>query len=131
MFASLNCMHYVWKTCPVAWQRDFGDKAGNISIILGAVADRDLYIWYVFFGLSGSNDDLNVFDRSHWIHNMLTSKIHDISFSMNKSSYHRYYLLTDGIYSEWTCFIQNIHILKRSGKKPLEKMLDDVLVFYK
>lgn len=62
---------------------------------------------------------------------MLTSKIHDISFSMNESSYHRYYLLTDGIYSEWTCFIQNIHILKRSGKKPLEKMLDDVLVFYK
>ena len=73
MFASLDCMHYVWKNCPVAWQGDFGDKDGNMSIILEAVADRDLHIWHVFFGLPGSNNDLNVLDRSPLIHNMLTS----------------------------------------------------------
>ena len=47
MFASLTCMHYVWKNCPIAWHGDFGDKNDNISIILEAVAD--LHIWYVFF----------------------------------------------------------------------------------
>lgn len=44
MLASLDCMHYVWKNCPVAWQEDFEDKDGDMSIILEAVADRDLHI---------------------------------------------------------------------------------------
>jgi hypothetical protein len=39
MFASLDCMHYEWKNCPVAWQGDFGDRDGKKSIILEAIAD--------------------------------------------------------------------------------------------
>jgi hypothetical protein len=46
MFASIDCMHYVWKNYLVAWQEEFGDKDGNMSIILEAVADRDLHIWH-------------------------------------------------------------------------------------
>ena len=37
MFASLDCMHYVWKNCPVAWQGDYGDRDGAKSIILEAI----------------------------------------------------------------------------------------------
>jgi hypothetical protein len=44
MFASLDCMHYEWKKCPVAWQGDFGDRDGKKSIILEAVADESLHI---------------------------------------------------------------------------------------
>jgi len=33
MFGSLDCMHYEWKNCPVAWQGDFRDQDGKISII--------------------------------------------------------------------------------------------------
>jgi hypothetical protein len=73
MFASLDCMHYKWKNCLVAWKGDFGDRSGKKSIILEAVADSSLYIWHVFFGLLGSNNDLNVLDRSLLVHNMLTS----------------------------------------------------------
>jgi hypothetical protein len=53
MFASLDCMHYDWKNCLVAWQGDFGDKDGNKSIILDAVADQSLHIWHAFFGVTG------------------------------------------------------------------------------
>jgi hypothetical protein len=49
MFASIDCMHYVWKNCLVAWQGEFGDKDGNMSIILEAIADRDLHIWHFFW----------------------------------------------------------------------------------
>jgi hypothetical protein len=49
MFASLECMHYEWKNCPVAWQGDFGDRHGKKSIILEAIASKDLHIWHVFW----------------------------------------------------------------------------------
>jgi hypothetical protein len=64
MFGSIDCMYYEWKNCPVAWQGDFGDWDGKKSIILEAVTDQNLYIWYIYFGLPGSNNDLNVLDRS-------------------------------------------------------------------
>ena len=110
MFASLDCMHYEWKNCPVAWQGDYGDRNGKKSIILEAIADRDLHIWHVFFGLPGSNNDLNVLDRSPLIHNMLTSAARDHHFEINGKEYDRFYLLTDGIYPEWSCFVQSIHL---------------------
>ena len=44
MFALLDCMHYEWKNCPIAWQDDYGDREGKRSIILEAVADQSLHI---------------------------------------------------------------------------------------
>ena len=49
-FALINCMHYEWKNCMVAWQRDFGDRDGKKSIILEAIANQSLYIWHIFLG---------------------------------------------------------------------------------
>ena len=39
MFRSLNCMHWTWRNCPVAWQGQFQDKDGVRSIILEAIAN--------------------------------------------------------------------------------------------
>ena len=63
----------------------------------------------MFFLFCGSNNDLNVFDRSHFVHNMVTSESRDMSFQVNRSNYNRYYLLTNRIHLKWVCFIQNIH----------------------
>ena len=32
-----------------------------------------------------------------------------ITFEVNGSKYDRYYLLADGIYPHWSCFVQSIH----------------------
>ena len=109
MFASIDCMYYDWKLCPVAWQGDYGNKDGNRSIILKAVVDKSLHIWHVFFGLPGTNNDLNVLDRSPLVHNMLTGQARDMDFVVNGVLYNRYYLLADGIYPPWSCFVQTIH----------------------
>ena len=110
MFGSLDCMHWEWKNCPVAWQGDFGDREGKKSIILEAVATEDLHIWRVFFGLPGSNNDLNVLQRSPLVNNMLHSEACNDTFEINGCEYNRYYLLTDGIYPKWSCFVQSIHL---------------------
>lgn len=49
IIVSIGCMHYQWRNFPVARQGHFCNKDGNCSIILEAIADQSLYIWYVFF----------------------------------------------------------------------------------
>jgi hypothetical protein len=109
MFGSLDCMHWGWKNCPVAWQGQFQDKDGNRSIILEAIADQSLWIWHAFFGLPGGNNDLNVLDRSTVVQDILMGEGQDLTFTVNGNVYPRFYLLTDGIYPKWSCFVQSIH----------------------
>jgi hypothetical protein len=109
MFASVDCMHWEWKNCPVAWQGQFQDKDKNRSIILKAIADQSLWIWHAFFGLPRSNNDLTVLDRSPLIHDMLRGSSSGMTFVVNGVEYSRYYLLADGIYPSWSCFVQSIH----------------------
>ena len=122
MFGSIDCMHYNWKNCPVAWQGDFGNKDGNRSIILEAIADQSLHIWHALFGLPGSNNDINVLDRSPLVQRMLEGEGRDLYFEVNGKFYDRYYLLADGIYPQWSCFVQTIHLPGDEKRKHFAKV---------
>ncbi|XP_071740280.1 uncharacterized protein [Rutidosis leptorrhynchoides] len=63
MLGNIDCMHWEWKNCPVAWQGQYtrGDKKGPS---VEAVASHDLWIWHAFFGMAGSNNDINVLNFS-------------------------------------------------------------------
>ena len=65
MLGSIDCMHWRWENCPLAWRGQFtrGDY-GVPTIILEAIASHDLHIWHAFFGVAGSNNDLNVLNQS-------------------------------------------------------------------
>jgi hypothetical protein len=122
MFGSLDCMHWTWKNYPVAWQGQFQDKDGVRSIILEAIADQSLWIWHAFFGLPGSNNDINVLDRSPLVANLLRGEGSAMTFEVNGHVYDRYYLLTDGIYPQWSCFVQPIHEPHGEKKEHFTKM---------
>ena len=64
MLGSIDCMHWQWEKCPVGWRGQFtrGDK-GVPTMILEAVASKDLRIWHAFFGTAGSNNDINVLNK--------------------------------------------------------------------
>ena len=55
----------VWDNCPVAWKGQYtrGDH-GVPTVMLEAVASHDLWIWHAFFGVAGSNNDINVLNQS-------------------------------------------------------------------
>jgi len=65
MLGSIDCMHWQWKNCPVAWHGQYTGHKREPTIILEAVASKDLWIWHAFFGLPGSLNDINVLHRSH------------------------------------------------------------------
>ena len=75
-------------------------------MILEAIVDHSLSIWHAFFGLPGGNNNVNVLDRSPLIANLLVGDGRDMTFEVNGHIYNRYYLLTDGIYLQWNCFLQ-------------------------
>ncbi|XP_019098200.1 PREDICTED: uncharacterized protein LOC104773426 [Camelina sativa] len=50
MVGSIDCMHWVWKSCPAAWKGMYTRGSGKPTIVLEAVASYDLWIWHAFFG---------------------------------------------------------------------------------
>ena len=108
MFGSLDCTHWEWKNCPVGWQGQFQDRNGSKSLIMEAVATQDLWIWHAYIGMPGSNNDLNVVDRSPLMTNMLKGVAPNVEYTVNGNQYNMCYLLCDGIYPDWSVFMKTI-----------------------
>lgn len=87
MYTSLDCMHYEWKDCLVAWQGDFGNRNGKKSIILEAIVDQSLHIWHVVYELLGSNNNVNILNHSSLVLNMLIKPAYGITFIINVQKY--------------------------------------------
>ncbi|XP_063939717.1 uncharacterized protein LOC135148430 [Daucus carota subsp. sativus] len=109
MMGSIDCMHWQWKNCPKAWKGMFmsGHK-GVPTLLLEAVASSDLWIWHAFFGVAGSNNDINVLDRSPLFDEVLEGRAPEISYTLNGNNYNFGYYLADGIYPEWATFDKTI-----------------------
>ena len=88
MMGSIDCMHWQWKNCPKAWKRMFMSGHKEVAtIILEAVASSDLWIWHVFFGVAGSNNDINVFDRSPIFDDVLQGHAPEENYTINGNNY--------------------------------------------
>jgi len=100
MIGSIDCMHWVWEKCPMAWQ---GEHRGHIhkpTIILEAVAGPDLWIWHAFFGLPGLLNDINVLHKSPVFDELASNNGSQLQFNVNGHSYNMGYSLIDGIYPD-------------------------------
>ncbi|XP_033140906.1 uncharacterized protein LOC117131910 [Brassica rapa] len=108
MIGSIDCMHWEWKNCPTAWRGQYTRGSGKPTIVLEAVASEDLWIWHAFFGLPGTLNDINVLDRSPVFDDIIQGRAPKVKFKVNNHTYRMAYYLTDGIYPNWSTFIQSI-----------------------
>ncbi|XP_021771789.1 putative nuclease HARBI1 [Chenopodium quinoa] len=108
MIGSIDCMHWEWKNCPHAWKGQYQGRAGVATLVLEAVADRDLWIWHSFFGMPGSCNDINVLHRSPVFEDVLEDRTPAVNFVVNGHHYTNGYYLTDGIYPRWATFVKSI-----------------------
>uniref|UniRef100_A0A0D3BTH4 DDE Tnp4 domain-containing protein n=1 Tax=Brassica oleracea var. oleracea TaxID=109376 RepID=A0A0D3BTH4_BRAOL len=108
MIGSIDCMHWEWKNCPTAWKGQYTRGSGKPTIVLETVASQDLWIWHLFFGLPGTLNDINVLDRSPVFDDILQGRAPKVKFKVNNHTYRMAYYLTDGIYPNWSTFIQSI-----------------------
>jgi hypothetical protein len=79
--------------------------AGNVqgsqkgcNVILEAVATHDLRIWHSFFGMPGSNNDINILQCSPIFYKLIEGHAPPVDFVINGRHYNKGYYLGDGIY---------------------------------
>jgi hypothetical protein len=77
-------------------------------MILAAVVTYDLWIWYAYFGMPSSCNDINVLQRSPVFSPYLRDYVAPVGFMVNGNSYDMGYFLADGIYPEWPAFVKTI-----------------------
>nr|GEZ27825.1 hypothetical protein [Tanacetum cinerariifolium] len=102
MLKILDFTDWEWFGCPYAFKGQYGrrDYGSNPFILLKVVALQDLWIWHDFFGVVGSNNDINVLYQSSLFNDLKTSRAPKISFVANGVTYRSGYCLVEGIYSE-------------------------------
>ncbi|KAI5324473.1 hypothetical protein L3X38_033546 [Prunus dulcis] len=94
--------------CPTALQGDYENRKGQKSIILEAVARFDRWVWHAFFGVTGSQNDLNVLGQSPVFNDVLRGQCPNITDQVKDIVYQTGYYLADGINLRWTTFVKSI-----------------------
>ncbi|GKD06785.1 ALP1-like protein isoform X1 [Tanacetum coccineum] len=84
------------------------DHGPNPFILLEAVASQDLWIWHAFFGVAGSNNDINVLYQSTLFNDLKTGRAPEIPFVANGITYSSGYYLVDGIYPKLAPLVKTI-----------------------
>ncbi|XP_062080970.1 uncharacterized protein LOC133785770 [Humulus lupulus] len=108
MLGSLDCMHWKWENCPTTWGGQYAGRSGSSTIILEVVADYDLWIWHAYFGLPGSNNDINVLEASHLFADLVAGISPPANYFIKGKEYNMCYYLADGIYPKWSIIVQTI-----------------------
>jgi hypothetical protein len=106
MLGSIDCMHWEWKNCPTAWRGQYMGHKKQPTIVLEAVASYDLWIWHAFFGCAGSNNDINILNRSPLFESIKSGRAPAAPFTVNGHDYTHGYYLADGIYPDWATLIK-------------------------
>ncbi|KAK1652133.1 hypothetical protein QYE76_069938 [Lolium multiflorum] len=104
----IDCMHWGWKNCPFGWQGQYNGHEEGWTVILEAVISQDLWIWHSFFGMAGSNNDINVLHRSPVFNRLMQGKAPWVSYEVNGNAYDKPYYLADGIYPDWATLVKTI-----------------------
>ena len=83
MFASLDCMHYEWKKLSGCLARRLWKQGGQmIHHTRSGCGSKSIHMAH-FSGLPGSNNELNVLDRSPLIYDMLVGETTNMTFEIN------------------------------------------------
>ncbi|KAK3173945.1 hypothetical protein Dsin_032815, partial [Dipteronia sinensis] len=84
-------------------------RSESPTFILEVVADYDLWIWHVYFSISGTNNDINVLEASHLFANLSQGIAPPAHYVIQGKEYNMGYYLADGIYPKWSTLVQTIH----------------------
>ncbi|XP_060178183.1 uncharacterized protein LOC132608125 [Lycium barbarum] len=92
-------------------------RSGSPTIILEVVADYDLWMWHAYFGMPGTNNDINVLESSHLFSNLAKGIAPPAHYVIQGKEYDVGYYLADDIYPKWSTLVQTIREPRSPKKK--------------
>jgi hypothetical protein len=87
MLRSIDCKHWSWKNYPTTWHAMYRGHKKEPTIILEAVASKDLWIWHAFFGMPGSHNDINMLQRSPIFARLAEGEGPQVNYNINRHDY--------------------------------------------
>ncbi|XP_068336533.1 protein ALP1-like [Pyrus communis] len=117
MIGSLYCIHWDWKNCLTRWQGGFSGRSRKPIVVLKTVALYDTWIWHVFFGVPGSQNDITVLGRSPIFNRLTEGKTPQLDYYINNRQYNMGYYLADNIYTKWATLVQAIPNPRNDAEK--------------
>lgn len=111
LFGSLDCMHTVWKNCPMAWQGSFQGKEGKPTIVLEALSDYHMWFWHAAYGFAGTLNDLTILSFSSLLEQLLDGSFGDLEdelvpYKISAEEFMKLFILVDGIYPQYSRFVK-------------------------
>ncbi|KAI3776682.1 hypothetical protein L1987_46470 [Smallanthus sonchifolius] len=108
ILGSIDCTHFVWRMCSTRLHGQYiRSDHQYTTIMLEAMASNDLWFWHVFCGPPGSNNDINVLQKSPIFTNEQLGTAPKCSFHVNGREYKHVYYHTEGIYPTWSTFVKS------------------------
>jgi hypothetical protein len=80
MLGSLDCSHFVWGSCPVAYHGQYQGKEGKPTLVVEVMVDHTLYTWHAVFGYCGTLNDVTIWDNSLLLQAMCDGSFEEINF---------------------------------------------------
>lgn len=106
---SIDCQHWEWEKCPIAWAGQYKGEEKKPTIVLEAICDSELWIWHAFFGSPGSLNDINILDHSPTVEKIVAGEFPpSLYYEVNGVQRTIPYYLADGIYPNWAIFAKTI-----------------------
>ncbi|CDF32185.1 unnamed protein product [Chondrus crispus] len=105
---SIDCQHWEWEKCHVAWAGQFMGKGKKPTIAIEAISDGELWFWHLSIGHPGSLNDLNILSNSTTIERILLGQFPPrIAHVINGKIRDLPYYLAAGIYPSWPIFVKS------------------------
>ncbi|KAF8413080.1 hypothetical protein HHK36_001056 [Tetracentron sinense] len=95
MLGSLDYMHWELKNFSTASHGTHRGHHHKPTLILEAVASKDLWIWHAFFGMPGSHNDVNDLDHSPLFDTLIHGRMPPVNYMVNGRQHTLGYYLSD------------------------------------